>query len=174
MERYVRMLLAYLHAALQRGSARGRAWRVGRRDVFAFGTGLTDLSPAFALPDTDEMLASVQDSVRDFAGGTRLGDSLAQLRLEHSRRLVGKRTVVLLISDGLDTGDAGALDSELLWLNRHTRKLLWLNPLLRFDAYQPVASGARVLHERAHASVAVHNLEHLKDLARSVERVLKE
>ena len=174
MERYVRMLLAYLHAALQRGAARGRAWRVGRRDVFAFGTGLTDLSPAFALPDTDDMLDNVQELVRDFAGGTRLGDSLAQLRLEHARRLVGKRTVVLLISDGLDTGDATTLDAELMWLNRHTRKLLWLNPLLRFDAYQPVATGARVLHQRAHASVAVHNLEHLKDLARSVERVLKE
>jgi uncharacterized protein with von Willebrand factor type A (vWA) domain len=174
MERYVRMLLAYLHAALQRGAARGRAWRVGRRDVFAFGTGLTDLSPAFALPDTDEMLDAVQSLVHDFAGGTRLGDSLAQLRRDYPRRLVGKRTVVLLISDGLDTGDVAALDSELLWLNRHTRKLLWLNPLLRFDAYQPVAAGARVLHARAHASVAVHNIEHLKDLARSVERVLKE
>jgi len=174
MERYVRMLLAYLHAALQRGAARGRAWRVGRRDVFAFGTELTDLSSAFALPDTDDMLDAVQDLVHDFAGGTRLGDSLAQLRQAHARRLVGKRTVVLLISDGLDTGAAEALDQELVWLNRHTRKLLWLNPLLRFDAYEPLASGAKVLHQRAHATVAVHNIEHLKDLARSVERALKE
>jgi uncharacterized protein len=174
MERYVRMLLAYLHAALRRGAARGRAYRVGRRDVFGFGTTLTDLSPAFALPDADDMLDAVQDQVDDFAGGTRLGESLAQLRQHHAKRLVGKRTVVLLISDGLDTGEPKVLDTELAWLKRHTRKLLWLNPLLRFDAYQPAAAGAQVLSRHAHAMVAVHNVEHLKDLARSVERVLKE
>jgi uncharacterized protein len=174
MERYVRMLLAYLHAALGRGAARGRAYRVGRRDVFGFGTSLNDLTPAFALPDADDMLDAVQDQVDDFAGGTRLGESLAQLRQQHAKRLVGKRTVVLLISDGLDTGEASVLDTELAWLKRHTRKILWLNPLLRFDAYAPAAAGAQVLHRHAHAMVAVHNVEHLKDLARSVERVLKE
>lgn len=174
MERYVRMLLAYLHAALKRGAARGRAWRVGRRDVMAFGTQLNDLSEAFALPDTDDMLAAVQRQVKDFAGGTRLGESLAQLRLQHAKRLVGRRTVVLLISDGLDTGKPEELDAELAWLNRHSRRLLWLNPLLRFDQYQPAAAGARVLSQRAHGMVAIHNVDHLRDLARSVERILKE
>jgi hypothetical protein len=156
MERYARLLLAFLHAAT-RGAR--------RRDVFAFGTHLTDLSPVFRLPDTDAMLAAASNAIDDFAGGTRLGESLAQLRARHSRRFVGGRTLVLLVSDGLDTGDAQSLDDELAWLKRHCRKLMWLNPLLRYEAYAPIASGAAVLHRRADRMVAVHNLERLDDLA---------
>ena len=102
MERYARLLLAFLHAAT-------RLHR--RRDVFAFGTHLTDLTPAFRIADTDAMLAAASAAIDDFAGGTRLGESLATLRQRHARRLVGRRTLVLVITDGLDTGepeDAGA------------------------------------------------------------------
>ncbi|PSJ19459.1 hypothetical protein CVH10_22750, partial [Halomonas sp. ND22Bw] len=83
------------------------------RDVFAFGTRLTDLTPAFRLADTDDMLATASAAIDDFAGGTRLGDSLTQLRRDHARRLIGRRTLVLVISDGLDTGEPGVLDQEL-------------------------------------------------------------
>ena len=78
------------------------------------------------------------DAIDDFAGGTRLGASLAELRTHHRRMLVGRRTVVLLISDGLDTGAPETLEEELQWLGRHTRQLLWLNPLLRYDGYAPL------------------------------------
>ncbi len=162
MERYARLLLAFLHAAT----------RAHRRDVFAFGTHLTDLTPAFRLADTDAMLAAASTSIDDFAGGTRLGDSLAQLRLRHARRLVGRRTLVLLITDGLDTGEPEPLDQELQWLVRHSRKLLWLNPLLRFDRYEPAARGAAVLHRHAHGMLAVHNLSKLKDLAAGLAAVM--
>ena len=162
MERYARLLLAFLHTA-----TRGH-----RRDVFAFGTHLTDLPPAFRLADTDAMLAAASTAIDDFAGGTRLGDSLATLRLHHARRLVGRRTLVLLISDGLDTGEPAALDGELQWLVRHSRKLLWLNPLLRFDGYAPAARGAAVLHRHAHGMLAVHNLGKLKDLAAGLAAVM--
>ena len=162
MERYARLLLAFLHAAT----------RAHRRDVFAFGTHLTDLTSAFRIADTDAMLAAASAAIDDFAGGTRLGDSLATLRKRHARRLVGRRTIVLLISDGLDTGEPEALDSELQWLVRHSRKLLWLNPLLRFDGYQPAARGAAVLHRHAHGMLAVHNLSKLKDLAAGMAAVM--
>ncbi len=162
MERYARLLLAFLHAAT----------RAHRRDVFAFGTHLTDLTPAFRLADTDAMLAAASAAIDDFAGGTRLGDSLAQLRLRHARRLVGRRTLVLLITDGLDTGEPEALERELQWLVRHSRKLLWLNPLLRFDRYEPAARGAAVLHRHAHGMLAVHNLSKLKDLAAGLAAVM--
>jgi uncharacterized protein with von Willebrand factor type A (vWA) domain len=165
MERYARLLLAFLHAA-----TRGIK---GRRDVFAFGTQLTDLTPAFRLGDTDEMLAAAGAAIDDYAGGTRLGESLASLRLQHARRLVGGRSVVLVISDGLDTGEPDALDRELTWLRLHTRRLLWLNPLLRFGGYQPLARGAAVLHRHAHGMLAVHNLERLEDLAVSIAAVMK-
>jgi uncharacterized protein with von Willebrand factor type A (vWA) domain len=162
MERYARLLLAFLHAA-----TRGQ-----RRDVFAFGTHLTDLTPAFRLADTDAMLAAASAAIDDFAGGTRLGDSLATLRLRHARRLVGRRTLVLLITDGLDTGEPEALEGELQWLVRHCRKLLWLNPLLRFDGYAPTARGAAVLHRHAHGMLAVHNLSKLQDLAAGLAAVM--
>ncbi len=163
MERYARLLLAFLHQAT-RGTP---------RTAFAFGTGLADLRAAFRQHDTDQMLAMANAAIDDFAGGTRLGDSLARLREHHRRCLVGRRTVVLLISDGLDTGDAAMLDRELTWLGRHSRRLLWLNPLLRFDGYAPLASGAAVLHRHAHGMLAVHNLSRLEDLAQSMATLMQ-
>ena len=170
MERYARLLLAFLHAA----TAPRHAGAGLRRDVFAFGTGLTDLTPAFRLADTDAMLEAASQAIPDFAGGTRLGDSLARLRVQHARRLVGRRTLVLLVSDGLDTGAPEVLERELGWLRRHCGRLLWLNPLLRFDGYAPTARGAAVLHRQAHGMVAVHNLSRLQDLAGSLAEVLRQ
>jgi hypothetical protein len=163
MERYARLLLAFLHAAT-------RAHR--RRDVFAFGTHLTDLTPAFRLADTDAMLAAASAAIDDFAGGTRLGESLATLRQRHARRLVGRRSLVLVISDGLDTGEPEDLARELDWLTHRCRRLLWLNPLLRFEGYAPLARGAAVLHRHAHAMLAVHNLARLEELAGSLAGLL--
>ncbi len=164
MERYARLLLAFLHAATRRHP---------RRDVFAFGTQLTDLTPAFGIADTDEMLAVASAAIEDFAGGTRLGASLASLHDHYARRLVGRRTLVLIITDGLDTGEPQDLAPELAWLRRASRRLLWLNPLLRFDGYAPSARGAAVLHSYAHGMLAVHNLSRLEDLAASLAALMK-
>jgi uncharacterized protein with von Willebrand factor type A (vWA) domain len=168
MERYARLLLAFLHAA-----TRGGHGRVGRRDVFAFGTQLTDLTPAFRLADTDAMLAAASMAITDFAGGTRLGESLATLRHQHARRLVGRRTLVLAITDGLDTGAPDELARELDWLRRRCRRLLWLNPLLRFDGYAPTARGAAVLHRHAHGMLAVHSINKLEELAAGLAALMK-
>lgn len=164
MERYARLLLAFLHAATRRS---------GRRDVFAFGTHLTDLTPAFRIADTDSMLATASDAIDDFAGGTRLGESLAELRRRHARRLTGRRTLVLVISDGLDTGEPETLESELLWLKRHSRRILWLNPLMRYEGYAPLARGAAMLHRHADAMLAVHNLSALEQLATSLAALMR-
>jgi uncharacterized protein with von Willebrand factor type A (vWA) domain len=164
MERYARLLLAFLHAATREHR---------RRDVFAFGTHLTDLTPAFRLADTDDMLAAAGAAISDYAGGTKLGESLTTLREQHARKLVGRRTLVLVISDGLDTGEPEVLARELDWLVRRCRRLLWLNPLLRYDAYEPAARGASVLHARAHGMLAVHNLSRLEDLAAGLAAVMR-
>ena len=163
MERYARLLLAFLHAATR---------DLRQRDVFAFGTRLTDLGEAMRIGDADRMLAVAGAAIEDFAGGTQLGESLASLRRHHARRLVGRRTVVLLITDGLDTGEPQDLLLELDWLRRHSHRMLWLNPLLRFDGYAPLARGAQALHARAHGMVAVHNLEKLEDLATSLAALM--
>lgn len=174
MERYARLLLAFLHSATRGGAGtQGRRPRRHlRRDVFAFGTRLTDLTPAFALRDPDDMLESCNAAIDDFAGGTRLGESLATLRREHARRLTGQRTLVLMISDGLDTGEPGLLANELDWLCRNSRALLWLNPLLRFDGYAPIARGAAQLHSHADGMLAVHNLQSLDELAARIAQLL--
>ena len=157
------MLLAFLH----------QATRESPRQIYAFGTDLTDLNQAFKLRDTDDMLAQANRQIQDFAGGTQLGKSMAQLRVNFAKKLTGRRTVVLLISDGLDTGTPETLDSEIVWLKRHTRSLLWLNPLLRFEGYAPIATGARVLNRHVNGMVAIHNLARLEELASALNALLK-
>jgi len=169
MERYARMLLAFLHVATRGSAARG-----GRCDVFAFGTGLTELTPAFRAADTGRMLSEAARAIEDYAGGTRVGESLGQLRTRFARRFVGRRTLVVLASDGLDTGDPGMLRSELQWLKRHSRQLLWLNPLLRFEGYAPLARGACALQQAADATLAVHNLASLERLAQGLAQLARQ
>lgn len=80
---------------------------------------------------------------------------------------------MLVISDGLDTGEPAQLETELQWLQRHSRRLLWLNPLLRFEGYAPLARGAAVLHRHADAMLAVHNLNALEQLAASLAALMR-
>jgi uncharacterized protein with von Willebrand factor type A (vWA) domain len=164
MERYARLLLAFLHKATE---------HVKTRDVMAFGTGLSDLTPAFKNKDPDLMLQACNEAIQDFAGGTKLGDSLDQLKARFSHRLRAKRTLVLLVSDGLDTGDNAQLEAALTWLKAKTGKICWLNPLLRFDGYQPLAKGASVLDRYCDAKLAIHNLEHLEDLAKAIKSLVQ-
>lgn len=89
------------------------------------------------------------------------------------RRLVGRRTLVLIVSDGLDTGEPDDLARELAWLKLHARRILWLNPLLRFEGYEPIARGAAVLHRAADGMLAVHNVTKLKELASAIATLMK-
>ena len=164
MERYARLMLAFLHQ-----STRGLA-----TSVYAFGNQLTELNSAFRHTDSDVMLATANELIQDFAGGTQIGHSLEQLRLTQHRQLIGRRTVVLLITDGLDTGEPSALAQELAWLKRNCRSLLWLNPLLRFEHYAPSAGGASVLKKYADGMLAIHDLAHLEDLAQSLAELVKQ
>jgi len=164
MERYARLMLAFLHH-----STRGLS-----RSVFAFGHQLTDLNSAFRHADSDQMLARTNTLIQDFAGGTKIGQALGQLRLSHQRQLIGRRTVVLFITDGLDTGESTVLAQELAWLKRNCRSLLWLNPLLRFEHYAPSAVGASVLQRYADGMLAIHNLAHLDKLALALATLIKQ
>lgn len=155
MERYARLMLAFLHRATQ-----GLP-----RSVFAFGVELTDLRMAFRERDTDRMFGVANTLIADFAAGTRLGESLQTLRKHHRNALMGHRTLTLIITDGLDTGDKDLLLRELDWLSRQSKRLLWLNPLLRFDGYRPLASGAQALSRYADQMLAIHNLSKVESLA---------
>ena len=163
MALYARWLLAFLH----------QATRKVPRAVFAFGTQLSDLNAAFRQPDTDTMLESVNRTVRDYGSGTRLGEAVHALLTQHARQLVGRRTVVLLISDGLDTGEPEALEVSMRELRRRTRRVLWLNPLLRFAGYTPSARGPEVLSRCVDGMLPIHNLSSLEDLAHAVAQVVQ-
>jgi uncharacterized protein len=163
MERYSRMMLTFLHAATK---------PYKQKTVFAFGTRLTNLTPAFAKSDPDLMLENVSGLIGDFAGGTKLGDTIAALRSNHARHFIGRRTTVLLVSDGLDTGEAGLLDVNLSWLKRHSAHLFWFNPLLRYDGYSPSATGPALVNRYADQAIAIHNLDSLEQMAHGFEKLL--
>ena len=132
MTPYTRMLLHFLHT-LRRG--------VGHAEVFVFGTRLTRITHQLRLRDVDRALDEVGRQVNDWSGGTRLGDALRVFNTQWARRVLGQGAVVCIISDGWDRGDPTQLAAEMAHLQRTSFRLIWLNPLLGIQGYQPVTRG---------------------------------
>jgi uncharacterized protein with von Willebrand factor type A (vWA) domain len=158
MHRYTRMFLHFLHAL-----ARDR----GRVSTLLFGTRLTNVTRPLRDRDVDEALAKVGAAVPDWAGGTRIGACLREFNFRWARRLLGQNACVMLVTDGLDRDDAGALGAEMARLKRSCRRLVWLNPLLRYEKFEPRASGIASILPHVDAFLPMHNLASLEDLARS-------
>ncbi len=156
MSRYARVLLHFLHALTQRRSAEG-----GVMHSFLFGTRLTNVSRSLRVRDPEAALAAVGRAVPDWSGGTRIGDSLALFNRLWGRRVLGAGAVVLLITDGLDRQGAAGLSEAAERLARSARRLIWLNPLLRFRGFQPRSQGARALLPHVHEHRPVHDLDSL-------------
>ena len=163
MSVYSRMLLLFLHALHH---APRRDW--GRVSAFTFGTRLTNVTRALATRDPDAALAAIGVSARDWSGGTRIADALTRFDKDWSRRVCGTGAMVLLVTDGLERGDAGALSEAAARLRRSCRRLVWLNPLLRFDGFAPRAAGVRALLPHVDALHACHALDSFADLAQGL------
>jgi len=161
MGRYSRMLLHFLHAL---ANDRDRVF------VFLFGTRLTNVTRMIQRRDVDEALARVARAVPDWDGGTRIGHCLAAFNRDWARRVLAQGAIVLLITDGLDREGAGGLGAEMERLHRSCRRLIWLNPLLRYDAYEPRSQGARAILPQVDEFRPVHNLASLKDLSAALSR----
>jgi uncharacterized protein with von Willebrand factor type A (vWA) domain len=155
MGRYSEMLLRFLHAAL---AARGG-------HVFLFATHLTNVTRALRHKDVDGALARCGQEVDDWASGTRLGASLRTFNRAWSRRVLGQGAIVLLVTDGLDRDDTDGLAAEVARLRRSARRLIWLNPLLRYAGFEPRASGVRALLPNVDEHRPVHDLASLEALA---------
>lgn len=157
MARYSRMLLHFLHAIGAR-----------RRDfhAFTFGTRLTHITRALRHRDVDDALAEVGRRVADWSGGTRIGACLREFNRCWSRRVLAQGAVVLLASDGLECGDGADLEREMRLLRRSCRRIVWLNPLLRFEGFQPRAAGVRAMLPHVDDFVPAHNIASLSDLGR--------
>ena len=157
MSRYSRMFLHFMHAITNDRD---------RVHTFVFGTRLTNITRHLRHRDVDMALGAVSRAVADWSGGTRIGAALKAFNLSWSRRVLGQNAEVLLISDGLDRDSGVDLPQAMERLHKSCRKLIWLNPLLRFDGFEPKATGVRLMLPHVDAFVPAHNVESLADLAR--------
>ncbi len=155
MSRYSRLFLHFLHAVT---SDRDRV------HTFLFGTRLTNITRDLKARDIDVSLDRVSKHVQDWSGGTRIGPSLAEFNRKWGRRVLGQGALVLLITDGLDRDQIEVLNAEMERLHKSCRRLIWLNPLLRFEAYQPISQGPRVMIRHVDDFRAIHNLAAMHDL----------
>jgi hypothetical protein len=165
MSRYSRMFLHFLHAL-----STGRRAADYRIHSFVFGTRLTHITRQLAARDPDVALAAVVDAVDDWSGGTRIAQALHEFNLRWARRVLAGSPTVLLVTDGLEHGDAQLLAREAERLSKSCRRLLWLNPLLRYDGFEPRAGGIRALYPHCDRLIPVHNLESLEALAQALTR----
>ncbi len=164
MSRYSRMFLHFLHA-LVNGSSAQRSRTAPRAEAFVFGTRLTSITRALHALDPDEAVSRVTRRVPDFSGGTRIGACLREFNRLWAKRLPLSEATVLLVTDGLERSNIGQLEGEAARLARSCRRLIWLNPLLRFEGFEPRARGVRALLPHVGKLLPVHNLESLERLA---------
>lgn len=158
MGRYPEIVLRFLHTLL---AAR-------RGHVFLFATRLSNITRTLRHRDVDQALGRVGRDVHDWSSGTRIAACLKQFNLEWSRRVLAQGAIVLLLSDGLDRDDAAGLAEEAARLRRSCRRLIWLNPLLRYAGFEPRAAGVRALLSNVDEHRPVHDLDSLAALARAL------
>ncbi|MDD9721355.1 VWA domain-containing protein [Sulfitobacter sp. PR48] len=171
MSQYSRVILHFLHAV---SNTRGAGW--AQVHAFTFGTRLTNITRHLATRDVDAALAAAGAEAQDWEGGTRIGTCLEMFNRDWSRRVVGQGAVVLLITDGLDrdAGGDGVKESDLARqmqrLHLTARRLIWLNPLLRWDGFAPKAAGIRAMLPHVDSFRAGHSIASLEELAAVISK----
>lgn len=162
MAQYSRLMLHFLHALSERRKVQS----------FVFGTRLTNVTRQLRLKDPDAALASCSDAVKDWSGGTRIASNLRAFNRDWSRRVLGQGATVLLITDGLereDKGDSGVdLAAEMDRLHRSCRRLIWLNPLLRYEGFSAKARGVRLMLPHVDEFRPVHSLDAIGELVEAL------
>ncbi|AXS41135.1 VWA domain-containing protein [Breoghania sp. L-A4] len=157
MSQYSRLFLHFLHALTE-----------SRRNVhtFLFGTRLTNVTRQLTMKDPDEALDACNESVEDWSGGTRIATALHEFNRKWSRRVMHGGPIVLLITDGLERDTEEELGPEMDRLHRSCRRLIWLNPLLRYDGFQAKARGIRAMLPHVDEFRSVHSLDAVEDLCK--------
>ena len=156
MERYSRLLMIFAHAIARREDL----------EAFVFSTRLTRITHLLRHRDLDRALDSVSKRVHDFSGGTRIGDALGDFNRHWARRVLGHGAVVIIVSDGWDRGDPAHLTAELIHLRRSAHRLIWLNPLLGSEGYEPLTRGMAAALPHCDDFLTAHNVQALDDLGR--------
>ena len=163
MERYSRMMLRFAHALTQRR---------GTVHSFLFGTRLTNVTRQMKDRDPDAALRAVSTGVEDWSGGTRISSALQSFNRDWSRRVLGQGAVVFLITDGLDRDKDGDLAFEIDRLHRSCARLVWLNPLLRYEGFEPRSGGVQTMLPHVDAFLPVHSLDSIRQLSALLDRDL--
>ncbi|MEQ8586249.1 MAG: VWA domain-containing protein [Thalassobaculaceae bacterium] len=161
MSRYSRMLLHFMHAITNDRD---------RVHTFLFGTRLTNVTRYLRHTDVDEALVQVGDVVNDWSGGTRIGHCLHEFNRYWGRRVLTQGAIVVLITDGLDREVGAGLNKEMERLHKSCRRLIWLNPLLRYDGFAPKSQGVRAILPHVDDFRPVHSLDSLEQLADAIGR----
>ena len=161
---YSRIFLHFLHAL---------AGDLPRVHIFLFGTRLTNITRDLQRRDVDEAVERVSAHVKDWSGGTRIGASLKDFNFHWGRRVLGQDAQVLLMTDGLERDDIAQLSTEMVRLRRTSKRITWLNPLLRFDKFEAAAAGIRAMLPHVDEFRPVHNLKSLADIAESLKKAVK-
>jgi uncharacterized protein len=159
MSQYTRLFLHFLHAVTD---ARKRV------HTFLFGTRLTNVTRALKARDPDDALAACSASVPDWSGGTRIAASLHSFNKLWARRVLTQGAIVLVITDGLERDADDTLGFEIDRLHRSCRRLIWLNPLLRFEGFEAKARGIRTMLPHVDEFRPIHNLESMAELVRAL------
>lgn len=156
MSQYARIFLSFAHTLTAQ-----------RPDVHTllFGTCLTDITRQLRARDPDAALAAAGAKASDWSGGTRIGRALSEFNRRHARRLLSQGAVILLVTDGLDRDAGEGIGQEIRRLHRQARRLIWLNPLLRYTGFEARAAGIRALLPHVDELRSVHNLHSLEQLA---------
>jgi uncharacterized protein len=159
MDTYSKFLLQFIYA-LQH--------TLGKVESFVFSTRLTRVTDYFRSSDIYTALDRIAREVPDWSGGTRIGESLKVFNRDWSMRMVNKHTIVLIMSDGLDTGDASVLEQEMEQIQRRAARVIWLNPLLGNEDYRPLARGMSAALPHVNLFASAHNLSSLQSLGRAL------
>jgi uncharacterized protein with von Willebrand factor type A (vWA) domain len=159
MERYARMFLHFAHGLTRRDP---------RIRTLVFGTRLTPLSRTLRHRDPDAALQAAAGLIADWSGGTRIATSLREFNRKWARRLLTGNAAMLLVTDGLDRDEGGDLGRQAALLSRFAHELVWLNPLLRFDGFEPRATGVRALLPHVDRFLPMHNLDSLQTLGQAL------
>ncbi len=157
MDTYSKFLLQFIYA-LQN--------TLGKVESFVFSTRLTRVTDYFRTSDIFTALDRIAREVPDWSGGTRIGESLRTFNHDWSLRMLNKHTIVLIMSDGLDTGDASVLEHEMEQIQRRAARVIWLNPLLGNEDYRPLARGMSAALPHVNLFASAHNLASLQALGR--------
>jgi hypothetical protein len=159
MDRYARLFLHYVH---------GLTARHLKVHTLTFGTRLTNITRSLRHRDPDVALAHADAQVKDWKGGTRIASCLHEFNQHWGRRLLGGNAALVLVTDGLDRDEQGELTRVAAQTRRLAHQITWLNPLLRFDGFEPRAAGVRALLPNVDRFLPVHNLASLADLGRAL------